>query len=151
LAFYGTIEDGAQHVGSAKVPHGVRIVPMEAVRLFTTEELFIWEMLYQTIVDCHKIATNKWRHFRCMWWHGANPENELVLATARAYTSDWIKSERFWCYVKLAGFDPDIAQSQLHGMLTGVYDKTKIECLIKQIGRERDTRRNRGGDKNGER
>lgn len=133
-------------VGGVYSPTGSRILSIQSgPDLFSSEELFIWEMVYQTIVDCYKIAIGHWQHFLPMRWH-RRTEPENTIETAREYTRGWVNSGAFTDYVKLLGWNPDIAVSNLTILIDGLATPAllhEIKKQINQISKERDSRRNR--------
>lgn len=125
---------------------GKRIVTEQTTpEYYTPDELLIWETLYQTVVDCFKIATKQYKHFHCMRWHH-NSDAENILDTAREQTRGWVESDAFTDYVKLLGWEPEIAIPRLRLLLDGAATKEflkEMEAFIKQIAKERDSRRER--------
>jgi hypothetical protein len=112
-----------------------------SVRPMTEEELLVQQLLYHTVVDCFKIAISEWRHFIPMRW---SREKDDILSIARRKTLEWIESDRFAFYAKFAGWNPVQALAGLRELLGGKCDALEIAALIKQIGKERDYRRDRG-------
>lgn len=136
------IEDWRVYGGtSAYTPRGAKIVIEESVRLMEPEELVVWEILHQTIVDCHKVATGQWRHFKCMWWH-KEKEPERILSTAREYIKGWIESDAFSDYLHLFGWNPEKALVGIREVYEGKR-VDEVEALLRQIAKQRDARRNR--------
>lgn len=123
-------------------PRGRPIVTEQnSVKLLESEELIAWEILYQTVVDCYKIATSQWRHFKCMRWH-LQGDYKSILATARVEVESWIESEAFADYVYTLGWNPEEACQGVRDVLNGKRNSV-VRPLIKQIAKERDSRRNR--------
>lgn len=138
----GEYEDGYMPLPkSLRRPHGTRIASESGIRLMTPDEQVYWECLYQTVVDCYKIATGRAEHFFCMRWHD-NKETERILTTARTWTEGWIDSESFADHAQMFGWNPDKARAGLREILDGEHLE-EAEALIKQINKERDARRNR--------
>lgn len=135
-------EDWSIVHGSPRCVHGGPLISQQCVQLFEPEELIIWEMLYQTVVDCHKVATGKWEHFRPMRWH-EHYDAARIMITAKQKLSEWIESETFQDYLHLLGWNPQKALIGLREVLRG-NRADEVEDLIRQIAKERDARRNRG-------
>lgn len=103
------------------------------------EERLAWSVVYGTLVDCYKIATGQWRHFKPMRWHHDN-DYERTLATARERTLEWIESEMFADYVALLGFTGTCASEAARRLLEGKCNLKAIRTLINEISTGRNTR-----------
>jgi len=121
---------------------GSKIVTKQSVRLMDFEELIAWELLYTTVVDCYKIATSQWRHFRIMMWHKQH-DHENILSTARKHVKNWIESDQFAFYLTVCGWEPEDALPGIRQVYDGKRNK-EVGTLLKQIIKERDARRKRG-------
>ncbi len=107
------------------------------------DELLSYECLYQTIVDCYKVATGQWKYFILMEWH-RHHDAESILETARQYVRGWVESDYFSDLLMYFNYkDPAACVAELVGVLEGKRN-TEVKELLKQIGKERDARRIRG-------
>lgn len=136
-------EDWNTPVGARFYDHlrSYQIDSAPSIKLLEDREIIAYELVYQTIVDCYKVATSQWKHFKCMRWH-AYDDYERTLATAREHVEKWIESEAFALEVKLIGWEPEVALKRLREVLTGKHNH-EIKPLLVEISRQRDARRNR--------
>src|SRR3990172_10723793 len=132
------LEDWSTVHGSPRHINGGPVISQQRMKLLEPEELIIWETLYQTVVDCHKVATGKWKHFRPMRWHEGD-DAVRIMATAKKKLGEWIESDIFQTYLKMLGWNPDKALTGLREVLEGGR-VDEIEDLIQQIAKERDAR-----------
>ena len=116
---------------------------------FEPEELIAWELLYRTIEDCYKIATGQWRHFRSMHWH-EQYDGAAILGTARKEVGRWVNSHAFADYAHRMGYSPERAVLGARELLAGRNLET-VEVLLKEIAKQRDSRRDRSKRDNGRR
>lgn len=138
----GYWEDREIHISSAYVPpHGTQIVQASTIRLLEPEELLAYDIVYQTVVDCYKVATKQWRHFKCMRWHEQN-DFERILVTARRKVEEWLESDTLTQWIVVLGWEPEPSIRGMRDVLDGNRNG-EVADLLKQISKERDARRNR--------
>jgi hypothetical protein len=98
------------------------------------EEGLARHTLYQTVIDCYKIATGQWKHFIGMQWHDRK-DSTRILTTARKHIESFIESDAFADYAAILGWEPDDAVVGVRAVLNGERSE-EIAKLLKTMGKQ---------------